>query len=83
MRAAAHNGPFTFSFSGPPTTVTLAANDCLVATNPYGPGTDELPPEFRYVPPFPRDAAGRPRFRGSPDETALTSTPMSAPASTT
>lgn len=63
------SGPFTFSYSCPPTRVVLSDAEREVSGG-YGDGGVEVPPEYSYAPPMPTTAGGRPMLVGDPDEVA-------------
>jgi probable F420-dependent oxidoreductase len=62
----AHDGAFTFAYSCPETRVIFDDRDVRPSVSYEG--LTDIPAEYSYAPPFPRDDAGRARFVGTPDE---------------
>jgi probable F420-dependent oxidoreductase len=58
--------PFTFAFSCPETRVIMDDRDVRPSVSYEG--LADIPSEYSYAPPFPKDGAGRARFVGTPDD---------------
>jgi probable F420-dependent oxidoreductase len=65
--AEGRDGPFTFSYSCPHTTVLTGASAEPAHQASYS-DLGEVPDEYLYAPPPPTAPDGRPRFIGTPDE---------------